>query len=334
MSKLLTIAIPAYNSESYLRRCLDSLVDESIMDLVEVIVVNDGSKDNTSKIAHEYGQKYKGFFRIIDKENGNYGSVMNVALSVAEGKYFKTLDSDDWYDKEGLRYFISELSQSDADYIMAERITYYESENKYVPLKFDSTVLMHQDVTVEPSLFDNPSIMSHTSVTCICYKTCILRQSGLKWSEGVFYSDAEYDYWALRLVKKIRFVGKPVYVYLIGRKDQSMSIASLKRNFNSMDIVVNKILNDFLADECREGKTFKLRVHYLAGICYYYYQHLLFNDQEVISRIRQFDSKVSKIPEVYEKISKFTYHRIKYAKLFGKRSILFHIPRIMKKLGI
>lgn len=85
--------------EKYLRRCLDSLIiDEDGMKQLEVLVINDGSKDSSSQIAHEYQDKYPDTFRVIDKENGNYGSCINRGLKEATGKYVKVLDADDWFD--------------------------------------------------------------------------------------------------------------------------------------------------------------------------------------------------------------------------------------------
>lgn len=97
IEKLLTIIIPTYNMQEYLHRCLDSLlVRADLMDRLEVLVVNDGSKDNSSAIAHEYEAKYSQTIRVIDKENGNYGSCVNRGLVEAQGKYIKVLDADDW----------------------------------------------------------------------------------------------------------------------------------------------------------------------------------------------------------------------------------------------
>lgn len=85
MEKILTIVIPTYNMQDYLRRCLDSLiVPEEQMKHLEVLVVNDGSKDNSSAIAHEYQDKYPDTFRVIDKENGNYGSCVNRGLRMRQ----------------------------------------------------------------------------------------------------------------------------------------------------------------------------------------------------------------------------------------------------------
>ena len=106
--KVLTVSIAAYNVEDYLKKCLDSFVDEGnpLMNAVEVIIVSDGSKDNTVSIAKEYQEKYPDTFVLIDKENGGYGSTINASLKKATGKYFKLVDGDDWVNTNDFYAFV------------------------------------------------------------------------------------------------------------------------------------------------------------------------------------------------------------------------------------
>ena len=98
MDKLLTIVIPSYNMEKYLDRCLSSLiVSDEKMQCLEVLVINDGSKDRTSEIAHTYEERFPGTFRVVDKENGHYGSCVNRGLKEARGTFIKVLDADDYF---------------------------------------------------------------------------------------------------------------------------------------------------------------------------------------------------------------------------------------------
>lgn len=127
MEKILTIVIPTYNMQDYLHRCLDSLiVPEEQMQLLEVLVVNDGSKDNSSVIAHEYQNKYPDTFRVIDKENGNYGSCVNRGLREATGKYIKILDADDWFDNVTLALYLIYLTALDVDLVLTDFKIVYE----------------------------------------------------------------------------------------------------------------------------------------------------------------------------------------------------------------
>ena len=127
MNKVLTIIIPTYNMENYLHRCLGSLVikDEELFETLEVLVINDGSKDLSSVIAHEYQEKYTSVFRVIDKDNGNYGSCVNRGLKEAKGKYIKILDSDDLFNENIFPVFLKYLLSSDADLIISDFVILY-----------------------------------------------------------------------------------------------------------------------------------------------------------------------------------------------------------------
>jgi len=142
MSKLLTITIPTYNVENYLGRCLDSLTyDESILDDLDIIVVNDGSKDNSLKVAKEYEKKYS-CIRVIDKENGGHGSTINVGIKLAKGKYFRVIDSDDWVNIDEFKEYINTLKKLDQDIILTDfsREFIYNSKqviSKYKALEYN-----------------------------------------------------------------------------------------------------------------------------------------------------------------------------------------------------
>ena len=120
--KLLTITVPVYNTEEYLPKCLDSLIIDEYMDILEVLIVIDGSPDNSLAIAQEYAQKYPNTFIVINKENGGHSSAINKGLELATGKYFKLLDSDDWFDKDSFKVFIENLQSLDIDLVMADDV--------------------------------------------------------------------------------------------------------------------------------------------------------------------------------------------------------------------
>ena len=123
MDKILTIIIPVYNVEQYIRQCLDSVIlDEEQMKWLEVIIVNDGTPDQSGIIAHEYESKYPQSIKVIDKENGGHGSAWNVGLKYAKGKYIRFLDSDDWL--SNLSSFIEELRNRDEDLVITHIFKY------------------------------------------------------------------------------------------------------------------------------------------------------------------------------------------------------------------
>lgn len=99
MDKVLTVIVPVYNMEKYIRQCLESLVIGEALDRIEVLVVLDGSKDGSAEIAYEFVEQYPDTFRIIYKANGGHGSAINTGLMMASGEYVKILDSDDWVER-------------------------------------------------------------------------------------------------------------------------------------------------------------------------------------------------------------------------------------------
>ena len=103
--KYISFAIPCYNSEEYMEKCIRSLLTSG--EDVEIIIVNDGSKDKTSEIAHAYREKYPNIIKVVDKENGGHGDAVNSGLSSATGKYFKVVDSDDWVDKKAYKEILT-----------------------------------------------------------------------------------------------------------------------------------------------------------------------------------------------------------------------------------
>lgn len=117
MEKLLTIVVPAYNVEKYIKNCLDSFIDLSVLRSLEILIVDDGSTDSTASLAHTYEQKYPYSFKVLSKENGGHGSTINYAIPRATGKYFKVVDGDDWLDKSLLPQFIQLLKHTHSDVI-------------------------------------------------------------------------------------------------------------------------------------------------------------------------------------------------------------------------
>jgi len=329
MEKLLTVVVPAYNAKDYLSRCLESLIDESIMDLVQVIVVNDGSKDNTSEIAHNFASKYPNTFEVIDKDNGNYGSCMNVGLKKAVGKYFRTLDSDDWYDKESYVKFVKMLSDTDADMLFCEKYKYYYKQKSLRRESFINTIDTDKDLNFKKEYFSDRQMKDLFFVANICYKTEVIRKSGLVWSEGVFYSDNEYDYWPLKYVKTIRFVPLPVYVYVYGTEGQSVAMSSLIKNQSSYLKVANKILDDYLINNDPTSEIYDLQLYHLTKDVFKpVYKALLVNGKEYRKKVAELDKKMSNNEALYsyfgntENIRNLPY---KYVKKYRKKMPSFWI---------
>lgn len=220
MEKILTIVIPTYNMQDYLHRCLDSLiVSEEQLAKLEVLVVNDGSKDNSSAIAHEYQDKCPVTFRVIDKENGNYGSCVNEALKFATGKYIKLLDADDWYDTANLSTLISRLQNTDVDAAITDYSRYFGGSNiKHADNLFKKSNYIY---SLEELLQENERGVKNVQMHSILYKRACFDGIDYHQTEGISYTDKEWNLMPWINVDTILYLPLNVYQYNFEREGQT-----------------------------------------------------------------------------------------------------------------
>ena len=235
MEKILSVSIASYNVEKYIRKALDSCCVPEIMDRLEVLVVNDGSTDSTLEIAREYETKYPGTFRVIDKKNGGYGSTVNASIKAATGRYFRLLDGDDWFDREGLVNFIEELSGAEEDMIIAQFKRVFE-EDGHEEIRNEAEDI-HEKIVHFDQLGDHEWFTMHA----ISYRTKILQENGVRLTEHCFYTDQEYDLLPLPWVDTVRIFPQVVYCYRIGRGEQSVSPEGLEKHYNDQTIVLKRL---------------------------------------------------------------------------------------------
>lgn len=234
MQKLLSVVVPVYKVEKYISKCLDSLIlpDEQ-MAKYEVIVVNDGTPDNSAVIAKEYEQRYPNTFKVIDKENGGHGSAWNVGVELASGKYLRFLDSDDWL--TNLEEFINKLDKLDVDMIFTDVAVNYENNDlDKVISGFNGT--MNPNVVSRVDEYDwirTNRVYSGHNVTN--FHLCTYRTAILKKYHPIFFEKIMYDdeiLYILPLCESETFVYLPIvlYNYLVGREGQSWDMKVMLRN--------------------------------------------------------------------------------------------------------
>lgn len=217
--------------EKYLRRCLDSLIiDDDGMKQLEVLVINDGSKDASSQIAHEYQEKYPETFRVVDKDNGNYGSCINRGLKEASGKYTKILDADDCYYKENIPEFISLLKNSKADIVFSPYGRYtFDSVliDKMQPVDFPNGKILD----IAEIQWSNPVENRYRIMHCMAVSTTLLKANNYQQIEGISYTDNQFVFYSFLHSKDCTFFDKPIYKYYFGREGQTMSKKSLNKSY-------------------------------------------------------------------------------------------------------
>ena len=232
MEKLLTIIIPTYNMEKYLNQCLDSLLTEKARDLLDILVVIDGSKDRSSEIAHGYADKYPETVRVIDKENGNYGSCINRGIIEGRGKYVKILDADDRYDITVLDDYLDALAKVDVDLFLSDTLQVTEDGEtvKEIRLPMPAGEILS---------FDDYSKVDELPMHSIAYRLESVRKLGYRQTEGISYTDTEWAFFPMQAVKTCCYFPKPLYRYLIGRAGQTMAPEVYKRG-RSQELIITK----------------------------------------------------------------------------------------------
>jgi len=309
--KLLTVAVPTFNTEKYLERCLQSLVyDDKALESLEIIVVNDGSTDNSLAIAREYEKKYPNTIVIIDKPNGGHGSAINKALGIAKGKYFRVVDSDDWVNIIDFPDHFKDLKKYDVDIVLTNynRELVYEGaseEFKYGEVIPYGRVFNLSDFDLK--LFKDNYFFLATSD----FRTEFLRKAGVKLDEKTYYVDMEFVIFPIKEMSTFVYLNYNIYRYYQGRNDQSISAQSMVRNRIDHEKVLRKLLHFY-----KMTKLSKNKKKYVAKILilmlnshYMIYCGQKTQEKSMTNEIRAFDLFLNReYGALYDKVAvKFPY---------------------------
>lgn len=240
-TKVLSIIVPTYKAEQFLDKGLSSFIlDDGLMDKLEVIVVDDGTPDNSVEVAKKYISRYPGTFRVLSKKNGGHGSAINAGIQVAEGKYFQVVDADDWVDTDVLSDTVEMLEKNDADAFIHAHRTYDIStdqiEHKHVRCPDGS-----KQYNLEQMMSFWDDIYWGLTFHGVLYNTEFYRQLGYSLIEGVYYEDQEYSTIPLAFAQKIRIYDGELYVYRIGDINQSVSTKSLIKRLPDLEQVIIRL---------------------------------------------------------------------------------------------
>ncbi len=240
MEKILSIVIPAYNVEKYLERCLASFEVTEILDQIEVLVINDGSKDQTAAIAQRYCDRYPDSYFLYNKENGGHGSGINYGIRYARGKYFKVVDGDDWLNTEELPAFVELLAQVDTDVVAADFLCVQDGTEQTLSEKHATSSREQYGCTVDLTAGGVTDVIKMHALTI---RTRILQEYDIVIDEHCYYVDCEYITYPIPYVKTVYFYPKFIYMYRLGRNGQSMDIRSMQKNREQHMRVLNSLLS-------------------------------------------------------------------------------------------
>lgn len=261
--KLLTFAIPCYNSQDYMEKCIDSILVGG--EDVEILIIDDGSKDRTAEIADAYARKYPTIVKAIHQENGGHGEAVNAGIRNASGLYFKVVDSDDWVDEFAYMQILDKLrelvgSENNLDMLLANYVYEKEgSKHKKVMRQMGfpkNEIFTWSDIH---HFYKGHYILMHS----VIYRTQLLRKCGLELPKHTFYVDNIYVYKPLPFVKTMYYMDVDFYRYYIGREDQSVNEKVMISRIDQQLKVNQIMIEDVDIWSVRNAKCRKYMLNYL-----------------------------------------------------------------------
>ena len=318
--KYLTITVPCFNSEKYLKRCLDSLAAGG--NDVEIIVVNDGSTDRTGEIAEDYARRFPGIVTVVHKENGGHGSGVNTGLELASGKYFKVVDSDDWLEANAYRELLRQIKRWDApeeqdricappDLIVCNYTYNHLDEGVERTMSYRNVFPEGKICSWEETGAFRPS--QYLVMHALVYRTDILKKSGVVLPEHTFYVDNIFSYYPLPYVETIFYMDVDLYQYYLGREDQSVNekvlISRIEQQIKVTKIVANCV--DLKEVKRKHPKLANYMCRNVSIMMAIYSIHLLLSGEEKAK------SRHQEIWADMKQDNPGLYYRLRYTKLSG-----------------
>lgn len=302
MSKVLSISVAAYNAADCLDKCIASLTNNAVLDKLEIIIVNDGSKDNTAELGRKYQAQFPDSVVFIDKENGGHGSTINASLKVATGKYYKIVDSDDWVEKAGIEQLVQALEKSDADLVLNSFYTVDEqSGEKTFKSVFDGAAPKNAKTLADIKDSYNPVMHGST------FKTELLRKCHLKIDEHCFYVDNEMMLYPLPYIETVEVLDFPVYDYLLGSVNQSVNMKNMIKNRAQHVQVIEKV-SKYYTDQVTAPAVREIYLRLLQKIVNKQYQIFFIMDAQTAKpELLAFENYLEKeAPEIYRQVPAMT----------------------------
>ena len=260
--KLLTVTVPCYNSQDYMKNCIESLLPGG--DRVEIIIIDDGSKDSTGAIADEYAAKYPNIVKVIHQENGGHGEGINQGLKAASGKYFKVVDSDDTLSAD-FPAFLDQLAQCEAQGGVDLAVTnyyYVHSDGK------GDRSINYASVLPQGRIFtwdDTKPFRIHQMLTIhsCTFRTEAMRKWGTQLPKHTFYEDNLMVYLTLPHIEKMYYMNADLYRYWIGRPDQSVQQSVMSKRYPHQILVTERCFTACHLDEIKNPRLNRYMQHEL-----------------------------------------------------------------------
>ena len=239
--KQISFVVPCYNSQDYMEHCIESLLIGG--EDIEIIIIDDGSKDNTGKIADKYAKKYPKIVKVHHQENGGHGEGINQGLKLATGRYFKVVDSDDWADPKAYKELLKRIKKIDSDCIVMNYVYTYTDGRTDQVIDFSNIFPNDQECT-----WDDLGKFKQTqylSLHSMMYKKEVLDKTDIDLPKHCFYEDNLFIYLPMINTKTFYYLNVDFYRYFIGREDQSVQEPQLIARSSHQRLVSERVINAY-----------------------------------------------------------------------------------------
>lgn len=312
MKKVLSVSIAAYNVENTLSECLEPFLKTKILDQLDIMIIDDGSRDQTARIAKTYQKKYPNTFRVIQKENGGWGSTVNRGIREAKGLYFKQLDGDDYYEPQALEQFAAYLQTEPSDLVIAPYVTYNSENGKVITQENCNPGYQEKTAFAIKELKGFSPFMHSLSI-----RTDLLRKGNVSITEHCFYTDTEFVLKACNQAQTVSFFDRPVYFYRRAAAGQSMSLDGFEKHYMEQYKVIEVSLN-YMKKHVKRAEIKNIYDELLFGTCFWQYLIMFY-----ISPTREHKKNLVSFDRMLKKKAPDYYKRVDFKELLLLRKTNF-----------
>jgi len=322
--KLITFAVPCYNSAAYMENCINSLLEGG--EEVEIILIDDGSKDETGKIADEYALKYPNIIRAIHQENGGHGEGVNQGLRNAQGFYYKVVDSDDWVDVPSLHKVLDALRnfftmEKPVDLLITNYVYEHVEDNTHFSVQYHN--IFPEDRVFTWNDMGHFKISQYLLMHSVIYRTEILRECGIELPKHTFYVDNVFVYQPLPQTESLYYLNLDFYRYFIGRSDQSVNENVMIKRVDQQLRVTRIMIESHDLEEIKKSQP-KLS-NYM-----FRYLSIMMAISTILLSIDGSEEAIQKQKDLWaflKETDPVLYRKIKYSSLGGMTNMPGHLGR-------
>ncbi|MGL4656708.1 MAG: glycosyltransferase [Sarcina sp.] len=294
---ILSIIIPVYNVEKYLKKCIDSINLE--VEDTEILLINDGATDSSRDICAEYEKKYENI-KLIDKVNGGLSSARNEGIKHAKGKYLMFIDSDDYLIEDSIKNILPILKDSDKDVFLSD---YYEVIDEDIQGEIKFNIKEKNNIReIQQEFFTSDECI--WGVWKFIVRNEFLKENNIIFKHGYLHEDVDFTTRIMLNVKSFEYLPMKWYCYRIARVGSIMNSRKIKSTIHTAEIVVD--LNQYMIDSKYPEDLYDLVISRLSSTFWGTIRYAVNSNDEDLQKLSDFIKKNT----VLIKSSKRTKHKI------------------------